>query len=427
MNSRTLPEWLEYLGCVHRTNIELGLDRVKEVAGRLHLLPEQNSNSCLTIIVGGTNGKGSTVAGLSAIYQAAGFQAGSFTSPYLFKHNEEVKINDEMASDEDFCDAFAMIEKARATITLTPFEFHTLAALIIFKKSPKPLDVMILEVGLGGRKDAVNIMDADLAIIASIDIDHVDYLGNTRESIGHEKSGIFRANQPAICGDFNPPTTLLAQAQTLNVPLYCQGKDFYFKQNEENSEDWSWHHQQTTVENLPMNGLAIQNMSTVIMAATLLQKKLPVDTVTIKHALKHLNLPGRIQVVQNNKLPCIIIFDVAHNPAACAYLAKRLQAMNITGTVRAVFSMLTDKDIPASIFPLRDIIDEWYFAALQTTRAASCETLQNSLQENGIAKNHLQRFPSIVDAYQCAQSAAQSHDAIIVFGSFHTVSACAHH
>lgn len=410
MHLSTVSEWLEYLGSVHRCDIELGLDRVRAVAHRLDLL----TPFAPVIIVGGTNGKGSTVAGLNAIYRAAGFHVGTFTSPYLIKHNEEVMIDDVMASDEAFCTSFATIERARGDISLTPFEFHTLAALLIFRAHP--LDVIILEVGLGGRLDAVNIIDADVAIVASVDIDHIDWLGKTREAIGREKAGIFRSEKPAICGDFKPPETLLHYAREINAPLFCQNKDFYYS---EGKNSWAWHFQETYYENLPQNALATQNMSSVLMALTLLQKKLPVTKEIISKGLTNLSLPGRVQIVKSKNNT--IIFDVAHNPAACAYLAKRLKAMAIKGKIHAVFSMLYDKEISASIYHLREIVNEWYIAALSVKRAASSEILKKAFQENNI-QHHLRVCETIEKAFQQAMLEAQKEDAILVFGSFYTVS-----
>lgn len=425
MHFSTISEWLSYLGSVHQRDIELGLSRVKTVAMRLNLLKPD----CPVIIVGGTNGKGSTVAGLNAIYRRAGFHVGTFTSPYLFKHNEEVLIDDVMASDAEFCEAFATIEKARAEISLTPFEFHTLAALLIFRSYP--LDLMILEVGLGGRLDAVNIIDADIAVITSIDIDHVEWLGDTREKIGREKAGIFRTRKPAICGDFNPPQSLLAYANDLATPLYCQGKDFYFiEEGEQNNQTheiintWRWYCplQDAFYRDLPANALLTQNMSTVLMAVTLLQKKLPVDAEIIEKALAGLSLPGRMQIITTKDLTLIV--DVAHNSAACANLAKKLHALQKPGMrMIAVFSMLQDKEIRESIFPLREIIAEWHIAALTTKRAASTELLLKALKENEIKENNVFVYKSIPEAYQRATLNVGKDDLIVVFGSFYTVAA----
>lgn len=435
MHLSTLSSWLDYLGSIHRRDIELGLDRVKTVANRLHLLraiPQQQSNKSnksnkpICILVGGTNGKGSTVASLSAIYRAAGFHVGTFTSPYLFQHNEEVQIDNKMASDADFCRAFSMIETARKEISLTPFEFHTLAALILFRDSDTtstPLDVIILEIGLGGRLDAVNIVDADLAIITSIDIDHVDWLGHTRDAIGREKAGIFRAHKPAICGDFSTPKTILQYADALPVQLYCQGRDFEFMR--QNDISWSWRHNALHYNQLPTNDLAIENMSTVLMAITVLQNQLPVSQSAIQSGLNHLTLPGRIQKQQRSD-GGLTIFDVAHNPAACRHLANHLKNLKNNrknkGRWLAVFSMLADKEISASIQPLSSLMDEWFIADLKTPRAANCATLIHALNENGI-DDAIQIHDTILDAYQAA--IAKSEDVIVVFGSFYVIAGLA--
>ncbi len=339
----TLSEWLTWIGSVHRSDIELGLDRIGEVAMRLGVLSPDST----VITVGGTNGKGSVVAGLEAVYLAAGYRVGAFTSPYLFVHNEEVRVNGAMAEDIQFIAAFEKIESARAHVSLTAFEYHTLAALIIFQEAQ--LDVMILEVGLGGRLDAVNIIDADVSVVASIGIDHVAWLGHTRELIAIEKAGIFRRGKPAICGDAEPPLTLSAAAQECGALFYQQGQDFSFR---ETQDQWNWHSDGVDYLHLLKNNLLTQNMSTVLMAVTVLQNKLPVPETPIRQGLASITLPGRIQVVTG---PVIEILDVAHNPAAAAVLASRLNAMPCTGKTVAVFSMLDDKDIAGSIAEMKKV------------------------------------------------------------------------
>jgi dihydrofolate synthase/folylpolyglutamate synthase len=413
MHLSTMNEWISWIESIHISEIELGLDRVKIVGARLDLL----TPSCPVIIVGGTNGKGSTVAGLEAIYLAAGYRTGAFTSPYLFKLNEEVRINGMMTSDEAFCAAFAKIEATRGEVSLTPFEFYTLAALSIFQTHT--LDVLILEVGLGGRLDAVNIIDADVSVVTSISIDHVNYLGNTREKIAHEKAGIFRSNKPAVCGDFDPPETLTAHASAIHTPLYCQAKDFRFQ---ENHYDWSWYcitqqeHSPLTYEHLPLNSLLIQNMSTVLMATTLLQSRLPVSRAAIDKGLVSVTLSGRMQVVKGEVTE---IYDVSHNPAAVALLADRLTKIPCAGKTYGVFSMLADKDIGESLNNIRENIDVWYVAPLQTKRAASAEQLQQAFQHAAV--NAVNMLPTIQAAYDNAINVARPGDRIIVFGSFHTV------
>src|SRR3990167_8025056 len=319
MSFSTLSEWLNWIPTIHPLEIELSLNRVQAVAFQLNLL----SPSCPIICVAGTNGKGSTVTGLAAIYQAAGYCVGTFTSPILFRHQEQITINGRHPEDQAFCMAFEKIEHTRKNISLTPFEFYTLAALLLFQQ--ESLDLLILEVGLGGRLDAVNILDASLAIVTSIDLDHTHYLGTTREAIAFEKAGIFRQDKPAIYGDLFPPTTLLNYAK------------------------------------LPLPSLALQNMSLVLMAVKLLQSSLPVNRQAIDKGLLQAKLPGRIQILPGEITK---IFDVSHNPAAISFLSKQLKGMSCLGNTYAVFSMLLDKDIVESIKSICSCIDHWFFAPL---------------------------------------------------------------
>lgn len=409
MHLSTISEWLDWIVSIHKTEMELGLDRVKAVAARLNVL----SLFCPIIIVGGTNGKGSTVAGLEAIYRYQGYHVGAFTSPILFKHNEQVRIDGKLASDEEFCDAFTKIEAVRGDVTLTPFEFCTLAALFIFQQYK--LDVLILEVGLGGRLDAVNIIDADVAIVTSIAIDHTEWLGSTREEIAREKAGIFRKDKPAVCGDFDLPNSLIEYATFLDVPLFYHGRDFYY---DEDDKSWHWaSYQNTKYENLPLSALATQNMSTVLMAVTLLQNRLPVTREAIDQGLSNVKLPGRIQVISG---PVMEIYDVSHNAESVAFLAKRIRGLSCPGKTYAVFSMLADKDIAESITTIRDVIDVWHIAPLSVKRAASADTLIRVFHDAEI--NEVTPFSSIEEAYDAAKHKAQPGDRIVVFGSFHTVS-----
>lgn len=407
MGLSTVNAWLEKIYAIHPREIELGLDRIKTVAARLQLLPLP----CSAIIVGGTNGKGSTVAGLEAIYRAAGYQVGAFTSPILFRHNEYVRINGKLASDEEFCSAYNQIEAARDGVSLTPFEFHALAALLIFRNYP--LQVVLLEVGLGGRLDAVNMVDGDLSIVTSIGIDHVDLLGSTRESIGFEKAGIFRAAHPAVYGDNQPPHTLLDVANRLGTVLYQHGVDFQFQEHE---QTWSWHSQAVHYANLPKNSLAIENMANVLMGITLMQTKLPVSETAIMAGLTNLSLPGRIQI-----FPGAItrIFDVSHNSHAIALLKQRLHTMPHSANTYAVFSMLGDKDILESLKLMRSEVNHWHTAVLTSPRAASLRTLQSAFADADITA--VSEYDSIQAAYTAAMARSLPGDRVIVFGSFHTV------
>ena len=407
MQLPTLYEWLTKIGSVHQKEIDLGLDRVKMVAERLGVLHPE----CPVIIVGGTNGKGSTVAGLEAIYLAAGYQTGAFTSPIIFKHNEQVRVNGKEASDQQFCEAFAAIEKARGEMTLTPFEFHTLAALLIFNS--QPLSVWILEVGLGGRLDAVNILDADVSVVTSVSLDHTDYLGPTREHIGFEKAGIFRTNHPAVCGDPEPPQSLLDYARSINASLYIQGQEFGY--HEENNV-WEWLGGGKSLKALPRNALDCQNMSCVLMVVNLLQSKLNVSIDDIKTGLQTVKLTGRIEIISGDVTE---IRDVSHNQASVGLLAKKLHKLPCQGKTYAVFSMLADKDILSSVLEMKPLVDEWFVAPLQDKRAASIDLLQKIFEEAGITK--INYFDDIQKAYAIAKRKTVRNDRIVVFGSFRTI------
>jgi dihydrofolate synthase/folylpolyglutamate synthase len=405
----TLNEWLDWIGSVHQTDIELGLDRIREVGTRLGLL----NPTCCVITVGGTNGKGSVVAGLEAIYLAAGFRVGAFTSPILFVHNEEVRVNGVMADDIQFIEAFEKIESARSRVSLTAFEYHTLAAFIIFQQAE--LDIMILEVGLGGRLDAVNIMDADAAIVTSIGIDHVAWLGDTREVIATEKAGIFRQGKPAICGDIHPPATLEQAAQAVRANFYQQGLAFTFT---ESDIEWDWQSGDVAYTHLPRNTLLTQNMATVLMAVTLLQSTLPVHEDALRRGLQSAFVPGRIQVLDG---PVMEVVDVSHNPAAAAVLMNWLKKRPCKGITLAVFSMLEDKDIPGTLAEIGSEIDAWYVAPLTGKRAAPLDKLKNAFRQAAISTVEFSN--SIDEAYYAAHKQAEPGDRVVIFGSFYTVAA----
>lgn len=406
MKLSTLQEWLTYIASIHTKSMDLGLERVKEVAGRLGLMKPRP----IVIIIGGTNGKGSTVAALEAIYLAQGFQVGCFTTPYLYKHNEQVRINGNDANDELFIEAFEKVEGARGKTSLTQFEFNTLAALYIFQKHP--LDVILLEVGLGGRLDATNIIDADLAIITSISIDHIEWLGNTVESIGREKAGIFRRDTPAICGDPGPPQTLLEYAKNIGCKLYRMGIDFRYSSN----GTWIWETQQKKFQQLPINTLPTQNMATALMAIELLQAKLNVTEKVIRQSLKNLTLPGRMEIHSGT---VIEILDVAHNQASVALLAQRLAEIPNNGKTFAVFSMLADKDIATSIKQMQNLIDYWFVGEILFDRRASLDQLKNVFNDQKIS--NVDFFSNLRSAYKAAKNYAKAGDRIIIFGSFHTL------
>src|SRR3990167_4735297 len=408
MQFSTLNEWLTFISSIHTTEIDLTLARVSKVAKQLRILQP----ACPVIIVGGTNGKGSTVKGLESIYLTAGYKVGTFTSPFLFQFNEQIRIQGKDAQDKVICDAFFQIEAARGSISLTPFEFHTLAALFIFTQ--QNLDIWILEVGLGGRLDAVNIINADIAIVTTVAMDHIDYLGSTREEIGWEKAGIFRENKAALCGDFNPPKSLMNYAEKIGAPLFFQGTDFRYR---EETTHWSWQWQDTYYDILPFSILATQNMSTVLMAITLLQQQLIVPQQAIQSGLMTTKLTGRQEIVSG---PITHIYDVSHNPAAIAFLAQRLMQLPCIGKTHAVFSMLSDKDLVASLYEIALHIDQWYVGQISHQRGAVLAMLQVGFQQASLIEK-TDFFTTLSMAYQAALQKAQPGDRIVIFGSFHTV------
>lgn len=406
MNFSTLDQWFSYIASIHTQEIDLGLERVKKIAQKLDVL----NPGCTIILVGGTNGKGSCVKALESIYSTDGYKVGTFTSPYLLRFNEQIRIQGVEAEDSEISAAFEEIERVRGDISLTPFEFHTLAALLILKKYA--LDLWVLEIGLGGRLDSVNIMDADISLITTIAIDHVEYLGDTREKIAFEKAGIFRSAKPAVCGDFDPPSSLIEYAQHLNTPLYCQGKEFVYT---EGKTDWSWQGVNQYYENLALPSLALQNMASVLMVVELLQPKLPLSRYVIEEGLKKAMLPGRQQIIPG---PVIHILDVSHNPASVASLKKRLDQLPCSGKTLAVFSMLGDKDILSTLDEIKNNIDEWYVASINHKRGASLLLLQKTFQQAEIQANY---FQGLAEAYAAVLQKAKSGDRIVIFGSFHTI------
>jgi dihydrofolate synthase/folylpolyglutamate synthase len=402
--SYNLQQWLQYLESLNPHKIQLGLERVQAVAERLQV----NQFSCPVITVTGTNGKGSTVAFLESILHAAGYRVGAYTSPHLFNFNERIRLLNTAIDNEKLCEAFAAVEHARNKTTLTYFEFTTLAAFILFKQAD--LDVLILEVGLGGRLDAVNIIDADIAVITAIGIDHVEWLGADRESIGYEKAGIFRANKFVVCGDVNPPQSVLEQAEKLCAKLFCKGRDFFYHKNK---SDWDWQGSQTKLSHLPVPILDIENAATALMVLQLLQPGLPADFIATKTGIQNAFLPARFQQLDN------CIFDVAHNPQAAEWLANKLAQNPISGRTFAVVGMLADKDIPGTLRAMLPAIEEWHVADLIGPRAAKGELLAKALEQIGVMRYY--NHPSIVQAYKTVQRLAGKQDRVVIFGSFYTI------
>jgi dihydrofolate synthase / folylpolyglutamate synthase len=377
------------------------------------------SLGCPVITVTGTNGKGSTCALAEAILIAAGHRTGLYTSPHLLAYNERVRIDGIAATDDALVASFNAVENARADVPLTYFEYGTLAALWLFARAQ--LAAAVLEVGLGGRLDAVNIVDADVAVVTSVDLDHMDYLGPTREDIGREKAGIFRAGRPVVCGEPDPPTTLVAYAGVLSAPLLLIGRDYGFAAHD---AQWDYRGPGGARHGLPHPALrgAIQlaNAATAIAALDVLRERLHVSAGALRTGLVSAALPGRLQVLPGQPT---VVLDVAHNPHAARVLAGALGAMAFHPHTLAVFGMLADKDIAGVVAAMRSRVDSWYVATLPGPRGAGASALRDALAGAGVALNAVRTFDDVDSAYAAARSDAVEADRIIVFGSFLTVAA----
>ena len=410
----TLAEWLAYLETLHPKAIAMGLDRVSAVYARLGVVL-----MCPVITVGGTNGKGSTCALLECMLRAGGYRVGAYTSPHLLHYNERVRVDAADATDDALLEAFAAVESARLTTPLTYFEFGTLATLWLLARAE--LDVVVLEVGLGGRLDAVNVVDADVAIVTTVAIDHVDYLGTTREDIGREKAGIFRSGAFAICADRLPPATLLAQASAIGSRLLRIGIDYDFTAHD---GQWSYRGPGGTRHGLPIPALRgayqIANAATALAALDVLHGRLPVPMGAVREGLVSVELPGRLQVLPGRP---VTVLDVAHNPQAAAALADSLGSMGFHPQTWAVFGIMADKDVGSVIAALLPRVDRWYVASLPAPRGATALDLRQRLETAGVAPAAIRDFNDPDSAYRAAREAVAEADRIIVFGSFLTVAA----
>lgn len=408
IGSMNLNDWLVLLENRHVNEIQLGLERVQIVASRLNLC---HLDACV-ITVAGTNGKGSTVAMLDAIYRAAGFQVGCYTSPHLLRFNERICVNQVPIADKDLCDAFKIIEQARGDVHLTYFEMTTLAALYYFKQCP--LDIVILEVGMGGRLDATNIISATLAVITTIDWDHKEYLGETLEAIGYEKAGILRPNQLFVYADHNPPESIVKKANDLGVKAYYLGKDYSF-QVVNNTFDIVFNNQQTL--SLPCPLLHLNAAVCAVVVSQLLDFMRPVKPNHVIGAMKTVYLPGRLQEVVSNGITTL--FDVAHNSQAVLRLVQWIRSQTHTGRIYAVFSALKDKDLQGLTAPLLEYVAAWYLAPLPSKRAASLSQLLACIGTGSVVNC----CDDPVKAYREVMHKVNTNDIIIVYGSFLTVSA----
>ena len=406
-----LNDWLNYIEALHPKDIEMGLGRVNQVKARLNL-----QYQFLVIMVAGTNGKGSTCAMLEHIYHAAGYRVASYSSPHLLHYNERIRIACHEISDEDLIRAFQAVELARQEIKLTYFEFGTLAAIWHFCASN--VDLAILEVGLGGRLDAVNAFEPSCTIVTSVDLDHMEFLGDTRELIGAEKAGIFRKNIAAICGDLSPPISLIQHAQNVGASLKLIQQDF---QLERQQDCWRYSSTQYTLDELPMPALVgdfqLHNASCVIAAIESLQSILPVSKGAICDGLLTVRLHGRYQYLSSKP---DVILDVAHNPHAAKSLAANLKSTVTQGKTIAVFAMLADKDIKGVIQAIAGEIDEWYVAGITHVRGADGLMIQQLVNAE-LPEAVIQLFDGVENAYDQACIDANENDRIIILGSFFTV------
>ncbi|TAN51505.1 MAG: bifunctional tetrahydrofolate synthase/dihydrofolate synthase [Methylococcaceae bacterium] len=411
MRFSTLADWLAWQETLHPKPIDLGLQRVRRVFDALG-----GGELPYTITVGGTNGKGSSVALLVAILRAAGYRVGAYTSPHLLRYNERIQIDGRPVDDQALCDAFARVDAARGDTSLSYFEFGTLTALDIFRRGA--VDVQVLEVGLGGRLDAVNIVDADAALLASIDIDHQEWLGDTCAAIALEKAGIYRQGRPAVLGDAQAPQSLLDYALEQGIPLDCQCRDFGFTVGD---AGWSWHSGQLVMQNLPFPALAgrhqLFNAAAVLQLLRRIGERLPVPETAIRQGLSTVTLAGRFQLLPGT--PPVLV-DVAHNPQAVRVLAGYLREAFAGRRVLAVFAIMRDKDVAGVVNGITDLVAAWYLAPLALPRAAAVPALQTQIAASSQAPIHT-GFADVAQAFQAARREAGAGDLIVVFGSFFLV------
>jgi dihydrofolate synthase/folylpolyglutamate synthase len=432
---RSLDEWLGFIEAMHPRSIELGLDRVGKVALALGLsntyslagaAPESQTGATdgatrsarpVVITVGGTNGKGSTCALLESVLLAAGYRVGLYTSPHLVFFNERARLNGTSPGDAELIEAFQAVEQARQDVSLTYFEFTTLAVLWLFSR--RPLDVAILEIGLGGRLDAVNLVDADCSILTSIDIDHADWLGPTREHIGREKAHIYRPGRPAICADPRPPQSLVDHARSIGADLRCFGVDFNYAGDR---QQWSWGGRSSRRNSLAYPALRganqLLNASAMLAALEALRDRLPVTQQAVRQGLALVSLPGRFQVLPGR--PSVVL-DVAHNPHAAAHLASNLDNMGFFPQTWAVFGVMRDKDIGGIVRAMAERIDRWLLVPLPGNRAADAASIGDVLVNEGVSRERFEVCASPRVALGKARAILGEDDRIVVFGSFLTV------
>jgi len=404
-----LDSWLSYIAERHTQEVKLGLERIQHLAETLQL----RHFPCPVISVAGTNGKGTTVAAITQLYTAAGYRVGSYYSPHLHHFTERVMLNNKPVSESELCAAFATIAQNTAEKPLTFFEFITLAALVIFKSHP--LDLLVLEVGLGGRLDATNCVENDAAIITQIAFDHCERLGYDRESIGFEKAGIFRKNKIAICAEPDPPKSLLDQAESLDCDFYCIGKEYFY---EGHDQEWSWRTEGVELNHLPLPKIPMSSAAAALMLSYCFSEQLSLKDEDRLQAIENTQLPGRFEVIQDC---CPIIFDVAHNEASALLLAEKIKQTGHKGKTYAVFSVLADKDCGAIVRAMAKLIDEWHVLPLQCPRAEKTEKIVHQIKAlfDQPCYNHV----DLSSMWNTLREKLHPQDRVVVFGSFYTVAA----
>ncbi len=416
MRFSSLSQWLAWQEHLHFRDIDPGLQRVGAVwqqMGGSSKLPFK------VVTVAGTNGKGSSVAITSAILQAAGYKTATYTSPHLLRYNERICINNVPASDNTICEAFQRIDDARKEISLTYFEFATLAAVDIFCR--EEVDVAVLEVGMGGRLDAVNLFDTDVALITPIGLDHMAWLGDNRELIGREKAGIIRSDKPVVCSEATPPTTVIDYAKSLSAPSFLRDRDFDYQ---DHKECWHWRNADVSFEQLPLPVLAgkyqLQNSAAVLQVCQLLnQQGLKIGEDAIRHGLITIRLSGRFQLIPGSVTR---ILDVTHNQQGAENLCTVLKETQSQSKTYAVLAMLKDKDCKAVAEALNSAIDSWFLAGLEGERGMTGSELGDQISGvTGASNTHC--FETVKQAYDAAMTEAVAGDRVLIFGSFHTVEA----
>ncbi|KGQ19445.1 Dihydrofolate synthase/Folylpolyglutamate synthase [Lysobacter dokdonensis DS-58] len=410
--NRNLEDWLAYIERQHPKSIDLGLDRVRAVAERMSLgAPAER-----TVVVGGTNGKGSTVAFIEAIARASGLRVGAYTSPHLLRYNERVRVDGVQAGDTQLIEAFDAVEAARGETPLTYFEYGTLAALWIFER--ERLDLAILEVGLGGRLDAVNIVDADVAVITTVDLDHQDWLGDDREVIGREKAGIARGWKPLVLGEDDPPSSVLGHAYRIGASAIRANCDFFFEPGDDGT--WRWREVNFALE-LPMPALAapvqMRNAATAIAALRALD--IPMTREAIAEGVAHAHLAGRLQRIGKGGID--IVLDVGHNPQAARALAQWLTATPADGRTLAVYAALADKDVAGVVEALAPNVDGWWLAGIGDAGPRGTDVDAFAARLAGTVAAEGTRHANVPQALKAALASANPGDRVLVFGSFHTV------